>query len=246
LPLAVGRPISDCDVKIERKKMTNWQAWMACGLLMSLPAAAQADIFRWDNGQLIAGTEGITPGPGVNLSSLNTPQSNLRFADFSGGLDLIQANFWRSWLDNSRFNGANLTNVSLQSAILTNADLSGANLTDAYLGNTTLTNANFAGAVVAGTEFWRGDFPGGGSGITLPQLYSTASYQQRDLRGIGLNGNDLTGGDFNGQDLTGAVLGSTLTGANLSGTNLTDAELGVRPLPTPTSLGRSLPEPALK
>ena len=50
--------------------MTYWQAWMACGLLMSLPAAAQADIFRWDNGQLIPGTEGITPGPGVNLSSL--------------------------------------------------------------------------------------------------------------------------------------------------------------------------------
>ena len=34
---------------------------MACGLLMSLPAAAQADIFRWDNAQLIPGTEGILP-----------------------------------------------------------------------------------------------------------------------------------------------------------------------------------------
>ena len=77
--------------------MTNWQAWMACGLLMSLPAAAQADIFRWDNGQLIPGTEGITPGPGVNLSSpygeWSSPQRNLRFADFSGGLDLTEASF---------------------------------------------------------------------------------------------------------------------------------------------------------
>src|SRR5687767_7641393 len=48
-----------------REQMTYWQAWMACGLLMILPAAAQADIFRWDNGQLIPGTEGIMPGPGV-------------------------------------------------------------------------------------------------------------------------------------------------------------------------------------
>jgi hypothetical protein len=71
-----------------RKKMTNWQAWIACGLLMSLPAAAQADIYRWDNGQLIPGTQGITPGPGVNFSQRTSPQRNLRFADFSGGLDL--------------------------------------------------------------------------------------------------------------------------------------------------------------
>jgi hypothetical protein len=35
--------------------MRIWQAWMACGLLMSLPAAAPSDIFRWDNGQLIVG-----------------------------------------------------------------------------------------------------------------------------------------------------------------------------------------------
>ena len=57
---------------------------MACGLLMTFPAAAQADIFRWDNGELIPGSQRFTPGPGVNLNLLNTPQRNLRFADFSG------------------------------------------------------------------------------------------------------------------------------------------------------------------
>jgi hypothetical protein len=60
--------MSACDVKIERKKMKYWQAWMVCGSLMSLPAAAQANIFRWDNGQLIPGTQGITQWPGVDLS----------------------------------------------------------------------------------------------------------------------------------------------------------------------------------
>jgi hypothetical protein len=28
--------------------MRYWQAWMACGLLISLTAAAEADIYRWD------------------------------------------------------------------------------------------------------------------------------------------------------------------------------------------------------
>ncbi len=35
--------------------------------LFALAVRFQADIFRWDNGQLIPGTEGIMPGPGVQL-----------------------------------------------------------------------------------------------------------------------------------------------------------------------------------
>ena len=53
-----------------------------------------------------------------------------------------------------------------------------------------------------------------GNGITLDQLYSTASYQNKDLSGIGLYANDLTGGNFAGQNLSGA---------NFSYANLTDA-----------------------
>ncbi|MEX2141784.1 MAG: pentapeptide repeat-containing protein [Pirellulales bacterium] len=186
-------------------------------VLMSLPAAAEADIFRWDNGQVIPGTEGIAPGPGVDLNShsgeWSSPQRNLRFANFSGGLDLTQASFWRSWLDNSRFNGANLTNASLSQASLTNANLSGTNLTDAELLGTMVTGASFDETT------WRG--------FTKEQLYSTASYQQKNLRGIGLSNNNLTGWDFSGLDLTGASFAaSVLTNANLSGTDLTDAYLG--------------------
>jgi uncharacterized protein YjbI with pentapeptide repeats len=205
---------------------------------MSLPAAAQADIYRWDNGELIPGTEGITPGPGVNLGSpigeWSSPQRNLRFADFSVALDLSQAVFSSSWLDNARFynanltdanlSGATLTDASLRWATLTNADLSGTNLTGASLGGSTLSSANFAGAVVAGVHF--GTFHGGpvsilGSEITLPQLYSTASYQQKNLQGIGLEGSDLTGGDFAGQNLTNA----TFFAATLTDADFTDAEV---------------------
>jgi uncharacterized protein YjbI with pentapeptide repeats len=216
--------------------MRYWQAWIACGLLMSLPAAAQADIFRWDNGQLIPGTEGITPGPWVDLSSpmgeWSSPARNLHFADFSGGLDLTQAFFFGSWLDHSRFNGANLTGADLLAASLTNADLSGANLTNARLGYVgydcytcaaILTNANFAGAVITGTQF--SDTTS--RGFTKEQLYSTASYQQKNLWGIVLSSNNLTGWDFSGQDFSGAVFyDATLTNANLAGAMVAGAKFG--------------------
>ena len=59
-----------------------------------------------------------------------------------------------------------------------------------------------------------------------PSSASTASYQAKNLQGIGLSSNDLTGWDFSGQNLTNADLGaSTLTNANLSGANLTNATL---------------------
>ena len=34
-------------------------------LILVAPFVLHADIYRWDNGQVIPGTEGIEPGPGV-------------------------------------------------------------------------------------------------------------------------------------------------------------------------------------
>jgi uncharacterized protein YjbI with pentapeptide repeats len=279
---------------------------------MSLPAAAQADIFRWDNGQLIPGTEGITPGPATeigaralqfaelsntnltgswfydkmlhgsdltgarftnaNLSYTVLTKSNLSGADFSGatiigtylygtqgftkeqlystasyqakdlhdiglgffldlsgwdlsGQDLTGAAFSGSTLTDANLAGAYLANAYFDGATLTNTNLAGAYLTNAHLDRATLTDtnlagANFAGAIVTGASFLRS------RGFAKEQLYSMASYQQRDLRGIGLSGHNLTGWDFSWQDLSGADLGdSTLTNANLAGANLTNAAL---------------------
>ncbi len=48
-------------------------------------------------------------------------------------------------------------------------------------------------------------------------IYTTASYQAKDLQAISLNNNDLSGWNFGGQNLAHAHLDrSTLTGANLS------------------------------
>jgi uncharacterized protein YjbI with pentapeptide repeats len=58
-----------------------------------------------------------------------------------------------------------------------------------------LTSANFTGAVITDAAFY---------GATKEQLYSTASYRQKNLQGIRLDGPSRGGWDFSGQDLTRA------------------------------------------
>ncbi len=102
-------------------------------------SVAEADILNWQTGETIRGTEGIIPGPGMNVSFRNTDERNLRFANFQA-LNLSGARFDSSWLDNSGFSQANLTNALLSGATLTGADLSQANLTNADLWGATLAS----------------------------------------------------------------------------------------------------------
>ena len=190
-----------------RTHMSFRHGWIASGLLIALAAASQADIYRWDNGKRIPGTEGIAPGPSVQLNHWN-----LEFADLT-----------RKDLSGSRFDSSKLTNAffhfaNLQDTNFTNADLSGAVLSHATLANSDLTGAVVVGTSLSGTT---------AHGFLKEQLYSTASYQVKDLRGIGLFDNDLTGWNFRDQNLTGAVLGflggETLANADFRGANLTNA-----------------------
>jgi uncharacterized protein YjbI with pentapeptide repeats len=81
-----------------------------------------------------------------------------------------------------------------------------------------MTGADLTGALVAGAFL---------GGITREQLYSTASYQAKDLRGIGMTGNDLSGWDLRGQNLSNAYfLGDAkFTGVDLTGADLRNARL---------------------
>jgi uncharacterized protein YjbI with pentapeptide repeats len=141
---------------------------------------------------------------------------NLHFADFSGGLDLTDASFRSSCLDNARLDEANLTNANLQSASLRDANLRGANLTGISFYKTVLAGADLTGAVIDRTQY------NGTVGLAKEQLYSTANYQEQDLRGLWMHWTDLSGWDFSGQDLTDANLcAADLTDANLANANLT-------------------------
>ncbi len=83
-----------------------------CFIVLLISASARADIFRWDNGAVIPGTEGIKPGPGVQLDQLN-----LEYA-WLGGIDLTNASFFNT----------NLAGASLYSSTLTAADFTGADV----------------------------------------------------------------------------------------------------------------------
>ena len=105
--------------------------------------------------------------------------------------------------------GQNLTNANFNYATLTGANFSQANLTDATFNAATLTNANLSQANLTNANFdlrhsdRREPDRGGsaralnftkygiGTGLTLAQLYSTASYQAHDLTGIGLGDTTL-------------------------------------------------------
>jgi len=104
-----------------------------------------------------------------------------------------------------------MPSAELYNLDLTQAYLIDANLTNANLSYGTLTNANLTGAAVAGVNF---DY----TNLTASQLYSTTSYQVKNLQGIGLAYNNLTGWNFAGQNLTSANLWyATLTNGNLAG-----------------------------
>ena len=141
---------------------------------------------------------------------------------FIHGNDLSGWDFTEQDLAGANF-GA--TNLGVTPADLTSASFAGANLTDAKFSLSPFTSVDLTGAIVAGADLGVGVFPAPGSTFTREQLYSTASYQDKNLRGIVLNG-DLTGWDLSGQDLTGAsLLYCSLTGTDLSGANLKNAHL---------------------
>jgi uncharacterized protein YjbI with pentapeptide repeats len=192
----------------------SWQKyWLACALVLTHTSACPADIFRWDNGQVIPGTEGITPGPDVHLENQILEYADLREIDLTSAI----------------FTGANLTSANFVSATLTKSNLRGANLANAVFYDASLANADLTGAIVTGASFAATTY----KGLTKEQLYSTASYRAKDLHGIVLSfacvwdwcgANDLTGWDLSDQNLEGANLsGAEITDTDLSGANLINA-----------------------
>jgi len=170
----------------------------AIGLLLVFAASrARADIYQWEY------IDPADPSQGKQQSTTLAPDG--------AGVDAVPG---------AQLSGRNLTMAYLIGADLSNASFSTTTLTDADFTSAEIYGANFgAGFCISGLGCFRP-----GTGITPAQLYSTASYQARNLIGISLYLNNLAGGNFAGQNLTDAIfVGATLTDADFRGANLTNA-----------------------
>jgi uncharacterized protein YjbI with pentapeptide repeats len=202
----------------------------------SMPVA-RADIFKWEyinpanpslgkqqSSTLAPDGAGVNSVPGTNLSNRNLTMGYLIGANIGADTDYYEY-YYPSDLTGANLTQADLTGASLEGATATNVNFTQANLEGANITDATLTGATFAGAEVRGAAFARNY---GGSGISLAQLYSTASYQAHDLRAINLGFHNLAGANFAGQNLANARLdGTTLTGADLSGAEIRGATISV-------------------
>jgi uncharacterized protein YjbI with pentapeptide repeats len=194
--------------------------------LVAFAADARADIYQWEyinpadpsqgkrqSTTLAPDGAGVDAVPGINLSNRNLSRAYLNGAQLNS--------IWQSSCHpfggcQYFLVGASFRNTNLSDGDLQNADLSGASFVGANL-----TGTDLRGAQVQGAQFSRDLSNVNATGISLAQLYSTASYQARALSGIGLNESDLSGGNFVGQNLTNAgFFGATLTAANFSAANL--------------------------
>jgi uncharacterized protein YjbI with pentapeptide repeats len=184
--------------------MLPHQKWLlGFMLVLCLPMhVLQADIKNWQTGETIPGTEGITPGPGIDLSNWNTPTMNLEFADLAD-TNLEGANFHDSVLSYAWFQRANLMNARfthfLAGGSLLGADLTQANLTGASFSRFGLANANFTDSVAIG-----------------------AGFDKAFLSGANMSGADLTNADFQWSDVTntnfsGAVVAGSRFGPDITG-----------------------------
>ena len=148
-----------------------------------------------------------------SLQDIHLSEADLSGWDLSGK-DLSKAYFYRSSLRRTNFSGANLTDTNFRATKLTDAQFAGATIEGASFAETTATICGLTGCHKVPS-------------FTKEQLYSTASYQAGNLRGIDLSNNNLSSWNFRGQDLTNASLRSAIVeGADLSDATIVGADLG--------------------
>jgi uncharacterized protein YjbI with pentapeptide repeats len=185
-------------------------SWFAGGTVM-------ADIYEWEyvnpadpsqgkqqGTTLVPDGAGVNAVPGAQLSERNLSKG------YFIGLDLHGVAMRYGVLSNADFTAANLTDANFERSEVVNVTFAGADLSGAVF-NGTLTGSDFSEAIIKGAEFRASPV----GGISVTQLYSTASYQSGDLAGTIFSRNQL-----NGVNLADLVLSSagfyeaSLVGAN--------------------------------
>jgi uncharacterized protein YjbI with pentapeptide repeats len=167
--------------------------------------------------------------PGWSFAGIDLAGSNLNGSDLTGS-DLTGAIINGASLANTEITETQLySTASYQAGDLSETDLGGNYLSDVSFAGFHLERAGFGGANLEGTDFTGANIRGANfyaatyNGFTPQQLYSTASYQEGDLRGVSFLINDLAGWNFEDQDLQDAELSANLTGANLRHAYLVNA-----------------------
>lgn len=121
--------------------------------------------------------------------------------------------------DNENYQGQNLENGDFYGRSLENANFKNCNLQNANFDNTYLKNAVFENADIRGASFFLCSYDKPHADIYHPdnfraeQIYSTASYRQKDLTGVDFSDNILSGWNFSGQNLTDASFEYAYLGA---------------------------------
>ena len=168
---------------------------------------------------------------GANLTSANFVNAVLTDADLTNAL-VHGSSFARTTAygftanqlySTSSYQMGNLAGTVFIYNDLTNWDFSGINLSNTYFNDSILQNTNFSDAIITGAALGKTT----DTGFTPTQLYSTASYQGGNLKGITLGG-DLSNWNFSGQDLSNAnfsykamLVGTDFSGAIIRGADFT-------------------------
>ncbi|MFO0912673.1 MAG: pentapeptide repeat-containing protein [Pirellulales bacterium] len=178
--------------------------WCACW--WHLAGTGYGQIYRWNTGEVIPGTEDIVPEPGAVLDFLDLQYANLQ------RVDLKDATFELSDMIWADLRNTDLTNGYFSNALLGYVDFRGATLTDAIFTGAAIRGANLSGATALG--------------FRKEQLYSTINYQNRATQAVNLSNNDLTNWDLRRQNLSSTnFAGSKMTGVNLSGAIIIESNL---------------------
>jgi uncharacterized protein YjbI with pentapeptide repeats len=220
---------------------------------LSIITPSRADIYRWDNGLLIPGTEGVEVRPGAQLDNLDLEYANLRSAELDGAdledTDLTSADLTNANLGSVTFTGANLAGAVINGAVMNDTTARG--LTFAQFASTAsyqtkdlqriwlcnndfsgwdFSGQNLSGAVIQSTDLTNANLTDATitqlwrTNVTQAQFASTANYKAKDLQGLGFGEEDLSGWDLSGQNMSGVGwYKSVLTGTDFTGSVIAHA-----------------------
>ncbi len=187
----------------------------------------------------------------ANLTNSTFQKAVLTNARLTGAIidgaifqETVQFGFTASQLySTANYQNRDLSGINFNKNDLTGWDFSGQNLMGTQFSQSIVKNANFTGADIRGANLKTA--AGLDTGMTLAQLYTTASYQNNDLSQTEFENSNFSYGYFGAMTLVGTDLPHQLTGATFTYTNLSGANLGGTNLTIASLIGANLDNASL-